>query len=335
MNKPIVLITDNKSIMQRSGFPGLLGEELEVRFAPKEAWLDDSELTKHMNGVDALIVGGAHITRKVMEGSEKLKVIARLGAGYDTVDVKAATEQGVMVINTPRTSVEGMAEHVLGTMICLSRSVFWADRRVREGKFKETQADLYSRDRHILGMTLGIIGLGAVGSRLAERAHGFQMRILGYDPYVTKEHLDEMGVKPVDLETLMRESDFISIHSALTDETRHLIGENELKRLKKTAYVINNSRGAVIDERALYRALSEGRIAGASLDVFDPSPPLPENPLFKLDNVILTPHIAGSNKERAEGMAGLTAENLKRILEGQMPRLDCLVNVEVLSGLKS
>ncbi len=333
MDKPFVLITDNELIMKDSGFPGLLEDLAEVRFAPEEAWSDDEELSKYMKDVAVLLVGGAPITLKVMEGSNKLRAVARMGAGYDSVDVKTATEKAVMVINTPRTSVEGMVEHVLGTMIYLSRAFFWADKMVRAGKFREAQNALHGSHSRIQGKTLGIVGLGAVGSKLAERAHGFLMKILGYDPYVTRESAQEIGVQPVELETLIRESDFISLHTALTEETRYLIGEAELKLMKKTAYLINNSRGGIIEEKALYKALSEGWIAGASLDVFDREPPAPDNPLLHLDNVIVTPHIAGADRERAEGIAKLTAANIRRILKGELPLIDCLVNVAVLGAL--
>ncbi len=335
MKRPIILITDGKDTeAEIMKVPELLKDVGEIRYAPKECRYSDDALSENVKGVEALIVAYSPITKRVIDKANTLKVVARLGAGYDNVDVKAATEKGIFVVYAPRTSVEGMAEYIIGMMIALSRRFFWADRMVRKGKWSEAGIKMFGKDSQILGKTLGIIGFGAVGSRLAERAKAFNMRIVSYDPYVSQEYMEEHGVEKVNLDTLISMADFISLNTALTEETRHLINEERLRKMKKTAFIINTSRGGVIDEKALYKALKEEWIAGAALDVTDPEPPKDDNPLFTLDNVIFTPHIAGANKERVEAIGKSIAEDVKRILTGKLPRLDHLVNVDVLTKLK-
>jgi len=330
MRRPVVLITDGEGteadIMK---VPELL-KDFEIRYAPKECRYSDQALSENVGDADALIVAYSPITKRVIEKAKNLKVIARLGAGYDNVNLEAATEKGIFVVYSPRTAVEGMAEYIIGMMIALSRRFLWADKMVKRGRWEEASLELFGKDEQILGKTLGIIGFGAVGSRLAERASAFHMKIVSYDPYVSKEFMEEYGVEKVDLDYLISNSDFISLNTALTEETRKLINEDRLKRMKKTAYIINTSRGAVIDEAALYKALKEGWIAGAALDVTDPEPPKKDNPLFELDNVIFTPHIAGANKERIEAIGKNIAEDVRRVLNGKLPRLGYLVNVDVL-----
>jgi len=263
------------------------------------------------------------ITGRVMDASPNLKGIVVWGVGYDHVDIEAASERGIYVANTRGSNAESVAEHVFGLILCLSRKIHQLDHFIRAGKWtiKEESGippELVAQD--LYGKTIGIIGLGAIGSRVARIAQGFCMRILAYDPYISLERAKEIGAELVDLEKLLKESDFVTIHVPLTEETKGLIGTRELNMMKKTAYIINTSRGPVVDENALIKALEEGKIAGAGLDVFAKEPISLDNPLLKFDNVIVTPHCAGNSKEALEATSLMVSEEVIRILNDQIPK---------------
>lgn len=272
------------------------------------------------------------IDAEVMDAAPKLRVISNYAVGYDNIDVSAATARGIIVANTPGVLTDTTADMAFALLMAVARRVVEADRFVRAGRWKTWGPRLLlGRDVH--GATLGIVGMGRVGAAVARRARGFAMRILYYD-VVRRESLEsELGVEWVDLETLLRESDFVTIHTALTDETRHLISTRELGLMKPTAILINTARGPIVDQKALYEALRNGVIAGAGLDVTDPEPIAPDDPLLTLDNVVITPHIASASIATRTQMAIMAADNLLAGLRGERPL--SVVNPEVFErGLK-
>jgi phosphoglycerate dehydrogenase-like enzyme len=197
--------------------------------------------------------------------------------------------------------------------------------QLRQGKWREKGLLGYE----LLGKTVGIIGMGNVGRKVAEKISEFNVKLLAYDPYIDPKVAEKINVKLVDLDTLLKESDVVTIHATLTEETKHLIGEKELRSMKKTAFIINTARGAIIDEKALIKALKEGWIAGAALDVFEQEPPSPDNPLLKMDNVLVTPHFASCTYEAYQREAFMAAEEVLRILKGESPKF--IANPEVLN----
>jgi glyoxylate reductase len=263
-----------------------------------------------------------------MDSAPRLRIISQYAVGYDNIDVKAATERGIYVTNTPGVLTETVADFTMALMMAIARRVVEADKYIRQGKWKVGWHPLYFLGTDLYGATLGIVGLGRIGSAVARRAKGFDMKILYYD-VVRRENLEkELGAKFVDLDTLLKESDFVTLHVPLTPKTKDLIGERELKLMKPTAYLINTSRGKVVDEKALIKALKEGWIAGAALDVFYQEPTPPDNPLLELDNVVVAPHIASASLETRSRMAEIVAENLIAFKEGKKP--PTLVNPDVM-----
>ncbi len=254
--------------------------------------------------------------------------ISQVAVGYDNIDVKAATEKGIYVTNTPGVLTETTADFAFTLLMAAARRVAEADRYIRAGKWKIPWGLMMMVGQDIWGKTIGIVGIGRIGSAMAERAKGFNMRILYYD-IVRNEQLEEkLGAKYVDLETLLKESDFVTIHVPLMPSTHHLINEKTLRLMKRTACLINTSRGPVIDEKALYKALKEGWIWAAGLDVWEKEPVDLDNPMLKLDNLTAAPHIASASIATRTRMAVMAAENMITIQEGRIP--PNLVNKEVL-----
>jgi len=268
------------------------------------------------------------IDAEIFDAAPKLKIVAQMAVGFDNIDVEEATRRGIYVTNTPGVLTETTADFAWALLMAIARRVVEADRYVREGKWKVGWHPSMLLGRDVYGATLGIIGVGRIGSAVARRAKCFNMRILYYDVVRNPQIEKETGATFVDLDTLLRESDFISVHVPLTKETYHLINAERLKFVKKTAYLINTSRGPVVDEKALYEALKEGRLAGAALDVFEQEPLPTDSPLLRLDNVILTPHIASASYETRSRMAEMVAENLIAFFEGKVP--PNLVNPDVV-----
>ncbi|MEM3693361.1 MAG: phosphoglycerate dehydrogenase [Candidatus Bathyarchaeia archaeon] len=293
----------------------LLRSKAEVRLNPYGRVLREEELIEELRDVDAVFAGGDPFTAKVITSARNLKIIARDGVGLDRVDLEAATKAGIVVTIAP-TVCESVADLAFGLILCVMRRILIADRGVR---FQEWNLRRKFVGRDVHGATLGIIGLGRVGSGVAKRASGFKMRILGYDPYVNPERMRELGVEPSDLDTLLRESDVVTIHTPLTEETRGLIGAREIGLMKDGSYLINTARGAIVDEKALYEALRTGKLAGAGLDVLTVEPPTPENPLLKLENVVLTPHIGNDTVEAFRRLSLQVAEDIIRVLDGKPP----------------
>lgn len=291
----------------------------------------DAELAEAIRGCDAVILGAVgRISAETLRNVENLKVIARHGVGYDNVDVGEATRRGIAVTYTPHANAESVAEHTFALILALMRRICEASKTVKSGGWSE-RSKLIGFE--IYGKTMGIIGFGAIGRRVAEIAiKGFDMRVLAYDPYINREEMLKLNVKPADLKELIRDSDIVSIHAVLTSETYHLIGEEELRQMKPKALIVNTARGQIIDEKALIKALREKWIAGAALDVLEAEPPERENPLLSMDNVLVTPHIAAFTFEALKRMDLMVVEDIVRIYNGLKPIR--LLNREVASMLK-
>ncbi|MHA1653816.1 MAG: 2-hydroxyacid dehydrogenase [Candidatus Thorarchaeota archaeon] len=270
------------------------------------------------------------IDAEVLDALPRLKIVAQYAVGYDNIDVEHATKRGIMVTNTPGVLTETTADLAWGLLMAASRRIVEADRYVRRGKWRVAWGPEMLLGVDVYGATLGIVGMGRIGYAMAKRATGFGMTIL----YTSRSMTDitmkaerELGAKRVDLDTLLRSSDFVSIHVPLTKETRHLIDRDKLAVMKPTAILINTARGPVIDEEALAEALANGRIRAAGLDVFEKEPLAADSPLLDLDNVVLTPHIGSASIETRSRMAEICARNLVAGLQGQRP--PNLVNPEV------
>lgn len=290
-----------------------LKEVAEVTVATS---ITPEELVEVIKEYDAIVVRSrTKVTREVIEAGSKLKVIARAGVGVDNVDVQAATEKGIMVINAPESTSITVAEHSMGLMMSLARKISIADKSVKSGQWEKSKF----MGIELNNKTLGIVGMGRIGSQVVIRAKAFNMEILVYDPYISKEAGAEMGVSVVDLETLLKESDVITIHVPLTPETRHLISTREMEIMKNTAFIINCARGGIVDEDALYYALKNDIIGGAALDVFESEPPQ-ESPLLELDNLLATPHIGASTAEAQRDAALIVANEIITVFQGGSPR---------------
>ncbi len=255
-------------------------------------------------------------SRELMAGCPDLKVVARHGVGVDNIDMDAATELGVQVVNTPLANNESVAEQTMGMLVCLSKRIMEADRALRRGDWKSR---FKLTGQQVKDKTLGIVGTGRVGSRVAEIAHrGYDMAIL-YRDVVPNVHLEqELGARRVELDELLSESDYVSLHVPLLPETDRMIGRRELALMKPTAYLLNLSRGSVVDEAALVEALQTGAIAGAGLDVFEVEPASADNPLFQLDNVVCSPHMASLTREGIFAMS-MVVKDVMAVLEGRAP----------------
>ena len=299
--------------------PGLIEEKLgdlaEIVFC---TFRKPEDISEEVRDVEAIILLLEPINDTVLNNFPNLKVIARYGVGYDNVDVEACTRRGIYVTHTPGILSHAVAELTVGLMLCLSRGLINADKYVRTEWAKPNRVRL-RMGIDLYGKTLGIIGLGRIGYEVAVRAKSFGMKIVYYDVERKVDAERNLGVKYVDLETLMMESDFVSVHVPLTSQTRGLIGERELRLMKPTAYLINTSRGPVIDENALCKALREGWIAGAGLDVFVEEPLPLESPLINMENVVLTPHIGTYTVETRRAMALMCIENVRAVLMGEVP----------------
>lgn len=244
------------------------------------------------------------VTAEVMAGASKLRVVARAGIGVDNIDVAEATRRGIAVLTAPGANSTSAAEHTFALLLALARKVPWAAASLAEGKWERKAYE----GVELRGKTLGILGLGRIGTQVAQVARAFGMTVVALDPYVVASHASALGVELLPLEEVLARADVISLHLALTDDTRHLINEERLKRVKRGALLVNTARGALIDDAALARALAEGRLAGAALDVFDPEPLPLDSPLRTAPNIVLTPHLGASTKEAQTRVAIEIAE---------------------------
>jgi len=267
------------------------------------------------------------VDQTLLDRGKRLKVVSNYAVGYNNIDVNEATKHGVMVTNTPDVLTDTTADCAFMLLMAISRRLVEVDKFVREGKWVKAWGPKMLLGSDITGKTLGIIGLGRIGKAVVPRAKGFNMKILYHNRNPDPE-AEKLGVEYRSMDEILAESDYISLHVPLNDKTKHLIGEPELKKMKKTAYLINTSRGPVVDEKALIKALKEHWIAGAGLDVLYEEPTNPKNPLLKLDNAIVAPHIGSATTETRLAMAMKAATNLTAALKGEQP--PDLLNPEVL-----
>src|SRR5579872_2117884 len=271
------------------------------------------EYTQHLAGADALVVRSAvAVTREVLEHAPKLRVIGRAGAGVENIDVDAATAAGVLVMSTPGGNAVAVAEHTLGLMLALARSIPQASQSTKSGKWEEKKFV----GNELRGKTLGVVGLGSIGREVVRRARAFEMRIVASDPYVNSQTAADLGLNLVGLAALYAESDFITLHVALTAETLQMLNAEAFARMKTGVRVVNCARGELIDAEALREALASGKVAGAALDVFQTEPPAASEPLLAMENVIATPHIGGMTEEAQETVGVRIAEQLVEYLHG-------------------
>ena len=307
-----------------------LGAVVEKTFCTTE-----QELISACSEADAVLALGIRITPgymfgpKVIENLNKCRLIALTGIGYDNVDIVTATEEGICVANNPYYCLEEVSDHTMALILACARKFYQLLPDVKNGKWS-TQADYLSalKPLHRLsGQTLGLVGFGNIARALVPRARAFGFRIIAYAPHIPRVLFETFKVEAVGLDQLLRESDFVSVHTALTPETRHVMGLEQFKRMKPTAYFINTARGELVDERALCAALSEGLIAGAGLDVLESEPPGNDNPLLKLNNVLITGHFAYYSEESREELFRWPWEEVARVLQGEWPQ--GLVNPQV------
>ncbi|HDP36892.1 MAG TPA: C-terminal binding protein [Candidatus Atribacteria bacterium] len=295
--------------------------EIDAEFVLANCNTED-EVIEVAHDADGIINQYAPMTRRVIESLKSCKVIARYGVGVDNIDVEAATKHKIIVANVPDYCVDEVSTHTIALILACARGITLLDRKIRDKKWDFTLAKPLFRTQ---GKTLGLFGIGRIARMVAQKALGFGFKIIAYDPYVSEVNIE---VKLVKLSQLLTDSDFISIHVPLTVETRHSFGKNELKVMKKTAYLINTSRGPVVNEKDLYIALKEKWIAGAALDVMEKEPPDWENLLLKLDNLIITPHISFYSEESYVELKTKTAEAVNSVLKGELPR--AMVNPQVV-----
>jgi D-3-phosphoglycerate dehydrogenase / 2-oxoglutarate reductase len=271
-------------------------------------------LTEAIAPYDALIVRSqTRVTTEVLDAADNLKVVARAGIGLDNVDVDAATRRGVMIVNAPQSNIVSAAEHTIGLLLAQARNIPQADTALRRGE--------WSREKfqgvELAGKTLGVVGVGRVGAMVAHRAVAFGMRVIAFDPYVSRDHAREMGVELMPtLEAVLVQADFISIHLPRTPETEGMIGERELALVKPGARLVNTARGGIVEEDALARALKDGRLSGAALDVFEQEPAT-DNPLFEFEQVVVTPHLGASTVEAQDKAGTAIAEMVRLALRGE------------------
>lgn len=244
-------------------------------------------------------------------------MLIRSGSGVDKIPLDAATAQRILVVNTPAAVADAVSDHAIALLFAVTRQVAARDRELRTGRWDR---NLPALRWHLTGQTLGLIGFGNIAQRVARKLSGFDLQLLVFDPYANGETIAAHHARAVNLDTLLRESDFVSIHCALTSETHHLVGARELALMKANAVLVNTARGPVVDELALYDALRDGRVAGAGLDVFDPEPPAMNNPLLHLPNVVVTPHIGGYSDNSLEIAWRMSLEAALDVAHGRMPR---------------
>jgi D-3-phosphoglycerate dehydrogenase / 2-oxoglutarate reductase len=288
------------------------GASLEVHQA-----LSEDEVIAAVRDADAVLLERAPITRRVIAEMQRCRVIVRHGVGYDTIDVEACTEAGICACNVADYCTPEVADHTVAMLLALARSLLPLDAGVRAGKWESVREA--GRNRRIEGQTLGILGFGKIGQAVARRAAGFGLRIVAFDPVIGADAMSAMGATKLALDELLRVSDFVSLHLPLSPSTRHLINEETLSLMKSTAFLVNTSRGGLVDQRALYSALAEKRLAGAGLDVLEEEPPAQDDPLLALQNVLLSPHAAFYSEDAAFELHRRMAEQVAAVFQGRVP----------------
>lgn len=274
--------------------------------------LNNKEMSELIEDVDGIIIGIDDLNAGIIKQAHNLNVISKYGVGVDNIDIKAATTQGIVVTNTPKANIDAVADLTFALMLALARRIPEADRETKAGNWKKFIGTSVWRKK------LGVIGLGKIGRQVVKRARGFEMEILCYDIIQDEEFARQFGVRYVDLETLLKESDYITIHTPLNNATKGIIGYKELEMINENAFLINTSRGGIIDEKALYDALKNNKIKGAALDSYKDEP-LKNSPLVELKNIIMTSHNGAYTKEAINNMGVQAAQNLIDVLEGREP----------------
>jgi D-3-phosphoglycerate dehydrogenase / 2-oxoglutarate reductase len=302
-----VLVCDS---IAEAGIASLKKSGMNVDYKPE---ISDEELLKSVKNYDVIVVRSrTKITKPIIDATDKVKIIARVGVGLDNIDTKHAESKGIRVINAAEAALNAVAELVIGDMIALARSIPKADSSMKSGKWLKKEL----MGIELKGKYLGIIGVGNIGRNVGRLAKGLRMNLLGYDIYpISQDYVKEVGMITTDLNTLLASSDFITCHIPITEDTKHLINSDKLALMKPSGFIINTSRGEVVDEEALVSALTTGKIAGAALDVFEIEPPTNKK-LVELPNVICTPHIAAQTKEAQELASIVIAEKIIQIIRG-------------------
>jgi D-3-phosphoglycerate dehydrogenase / 2-oxoglutarate reductase len=296
-----VLVSDN---LAESGIDKLMDvPEFEVEVNTS---LTPEEFRQIIKEYDALVIrSGTRVTAEVIESADNLKVIARAGIGLDNVDIEAASKRGIVVMNTPEGNVITTAEHTIAMMLALSRNIAQSTHSLKTGKWEKKRF----RGKEVFNKVLGIIGVGRIGRVVADRAKGLKMNVIAYDPYISSEVINQMGIEGVSLDELFARADYITAHTPLTQETRNILNADAFNKMKKGVYILNCARGGIVNEQDLYEALQSGIVAGAALDVFIQEPPT-DHPLLSLDQVIATPHLGASTDEAQENVAIAVADQV-------------------------
>lgn len=308
-----------RDVLEAAGF--------EIVYPDPAAPLEDADtLIGYLEGIDGVLASVEPYTRKVLEAA-RLRAIARVGVGYDAIDVAAATEQHVAVTITPGTNEHSVAEQALALVFAVFRDVAARDEEIRRGVWRRKPV------RRLAGNTLGIVGMGRIGKALVPRALGLGLKVVAYDPLPDRAFAEQHGVELMTLDELLSRSDIVSLHMPCTPETTNLINRDTLARMKPGAVLVNTARGGLVDEEALAEALGSGRLFGAGLDVFKIEPLPTDSPLAALKNVVLAPHMGGLDQDSLDAMGKLAAECLVGLAKGRCPD-GCLVNPEVMAGWK-
>ena len=274
------------------------------------------ELANTIHEYNGIVVRSrTKLTKDILKNADNMQIIARAGVGVDNIDLDAATEKGIMVVNSPESTSVTVAEHTMGLILSMARKISIADKSVKDGKWEKKKF----MGVELRNKTLGVIGMGRIGSQVVNRCKSFGMDTMAYDPYLPEEVAKQMGVELTDLNTVLKNSDFITIHVPLTPETKHSISTPQFELMKDSAFIVNCARGGIIDEDALYDALVNNKIGGAALDVYEEEPPK-ESKLFDLDNIVLTPHIAASTKEAQRDAAIIVADEIIELTKGNNPK---------------
>ena len=290
----------------------LKGKGYEIVKSETGKPLNNKEMSELIEDVDGIIIGIDDLNAGIIKQAHNLNVISKYGVGVDNIDIKTATTQGIVVTNTPKANIDAVADLTFALMLALARRIPEADRETKAGNWKKFIGTSVWRKK------LGVIGLGKIGRQVVKRARGFEMEILCYDIIQDEEFARQFGVRYVDLETLFKESDYITIHTPLNNATKGIIGYKELEMINENAFLINTSRGGIIDEKALYDALKNNKIKGAALDSYKDEP-LKNSPLVELKNIIMTSHNGAYTKEAINNMGVQAAQNLIDVLEGREP----------------
>ncbi len=318
------MATDRRPLIVHADAPpgSQLGEErlgmgdLDCKLIATEAGSEDG-LIANVRDADVVLVAAAPITRRVLENLPRCRAVVRYGIGVDNVDLEAATDQGIVVAHVLDFCAEEVSNHAIALLLALARRLLPLHRDTASGGWRRAHAQ---RLEPVHGQTLGIVGFGNIGRALARKALAFGLRVLAHDPYCDPGAAEEMGVKLASLDELLSESDYVSLHTPLTAETRHLIGAAELKAMKPTAVLINTARGPVVDEPALVEALAKGEISAAGLDVFEEEPLPADSPLCHLENVVLTPHVASVSPAAMRQLRKEVGQAAGDVLRGRWPK---------------